>query len=93
MAGELVALLVTVTVPLAFPPAVGANVTVRLADWLGVKVRPDDTPLSPKPAPETCTLEIVMFELPLFVSFTVDEPRLPTLTFPKLTLPGLMPSR
>ncbi len=81
------------TVPAAFPALVGANVTLRLADWLGVKVRPEETPLSPNPAPDICTFEIVMFELPLFVSVTVDAPRLPTLTFPKLTLPGLTPSK
>jgi hypothetical protein len=93
VAGEFVALLVTVTLPLTLPAAVGANAIVSVTDWLGVKTVPPDTPLALYPAPVTATLDMVTLEFPLFVSVTLAEPLLPTLTLPKLTLAGVAPSR
>lgn len=93
VAGEFVALLATLTLPVALPVAVGANRTVRVAVWLGVRVKPDVTPLALNPAPDTFTPEMVTFEFPLFVSVTVSELLLPTATPPKFKLVGFAPSR
>jgi len=46
-------------------------------DWLGVRTVPEVTPVALNPAPATVTLEIVTFELPLFVSVTLNELVLP----------------
>ena len=43
--GEFVALLVTVTVAVKLPAAVGANVTSKVADCVGVSFKPAATPL------------------------------------------------
>lgn len=43
--GEFAALLTTVTLPLKFPAASGANVESRFADCPGDKIKPADTPL------------------------------------------------
>ena len=93
VAGEFVALLVTVTLPFTLPAAVGANAMLSVADWLGVRTVPAVTPLALNPAPVTATLDMVMLEFPLFVSVTLDEPLLPTFTFPKLRLAGVAPSK
>lgn len=44
--GELVALLTTLTLPLALPSAVGANVTVSVAVWFGASVSPEVIPVA-----------------------------------------------
>ena len=93
VAGEFVALLVTVTLPLTLPAAAGANAISSATDWLGVRAVPAVTPLALNPAPVTVTLDIVTFEFPLFVSVTLAEPLLPTLMLPKFRLAGLAPSR
>jgi hypothetical protein len=54
---------------------------------------PDVTPLVLNPVPVTVTPEIVTFELPVFVTVTFNGLVLPTFTFPKLRLVGLVPSR
>jgi len=46
VAGELLALLATETLPLALPAAVGANTTFKLAVWPGVSVVLALTPLA-----------------------------------------------
>src|SRR5690242_8777003 len=91
VAGELVALLATVTLPEALPVAVGAKVTLRVADWLGVKVVPALRPLALNAAPLVVTDEILTSEFPLFVTVAVSELLLLTLTLPKLRLVGLAP--
>ena len=48
-------------------------------------------PLALKPAPEVLTAEMVTLEFPVFVTVTFCELLLPTFTFPKLRLEGLMP--
>jgi hypothetical protein len=89
VAGELVALLTTETLPVTLPAAVGANVTLRVAVWLAARVSGRVKPLALKPAPETFTCEIVTLELPLFVSVTACVLLVPTNTLPKLKLAGL----
>jgi hypothetical protein len=72
--GEPVALLATLTfAPVTAPPFVGENVTVRVTDCPGIRTVPFDTPLTENPAPVVATAEIVMFELPLFVSTVGKE--------------------
>jgi hypothetical protein len=92
VAGELVALLEIVTEALTAPAADGANCTVTVTDWLGVRVSPEATPLVLKAALETPTFEIVTLALPLLVSTALSELLLPTFTFPKLKLVVLSPS-
>jgi hypothetical protein len=82
-------LLATDTEPEAAPAAVGVNVTVRVTVWLGVSVVPEVTPLAEKPEPVVVTPEIVMFELPLFVSVTFCVAFEPTLVFANVTVEGL----
>jgi hypothetical protein len=91
--GEFVALLAIVTLaPLTAPADVGANVTVKLADCPGVNVMPLETPLALNPAPFVVTLEMVMFEFPLFVIDVDSELLLSSATLPKERLAGLAPS-
>src|SRR5258706_144150 len=93
IAGELVALLRTVTLPTAVPAAVGENATMSGVICFGVRSVPAVTPLGLNPIPTGVTLEIVTFEFPLFVSVVLREALLPTFTFPKPKFVGLAPSR
>ena len=93
-----VALLVTVTDPLAAPAAVGAKVTVSdcvapLARVNGVETLPKE-----KPLPAIDTLETVTGPGPALETVTVCAAELPTLTLPKFTdagdeerVPGVVP--
>jgi hypothetical protein len=92
-AGEFVALLVIVTLPIALPASVGANTSLSVVDCVGVRVTPAIALLLLNPAPETRTLEIVTFEFPWFVTVTSDELLLSIFTGPKFTLDGFAPSR
>ncbi len=87
--GEFVALLVIVSVPVAFPAAFGSKFTVNVFDSSGVSVCAPPDPLSAKPVPETVTLEIFAFAFPEFVTFTLAEPAPPTFTLPKLNVVAL----
>jgi hypothetical protein len=91
MAGELVALLTTVTLPFTPPEFEGEKTTCNVAIWLGPNVKPDETPFALNPVPDVVTLEIVTFEFPLFVSVTFKVLLLPSFTFPKPKLVGLTP--
>lgn len=66
--------------------------TLRVADWFGVRVKPEPTPLSLNPVPVGVTPEIVMFEFPLFVRVTVRDLLLPRMTLPKSRLVGFAPN-
>jgi hypothetical protein len=86
VAGEPVALLVIVTLPLTLPALVGVKMTLMVSFCEGVKVTGTLAPLSEYPAPfaaiwETCTLE-----LPVLVTVTVCVELVPVFTFPKLTV-------
>lgn len=93
VAGEFVAVLVIVRVPLYVCTAVGSNATVTVAVWLGVKIVPFDTPEALNPVPDVDTVEIVTFEFPLFVSVTLSGSLLLTSTLPKFSVVGLAPSK
>ena len=67
--GELVALLLTVMLPLADPFADGANVEASVVVCPGERMIPLALP-ELKPAPATRTCEIVTLEFPVFVSVT-----------------------
>lgn len=91
VAGEFVALLAMLTLPLAAPALLGANSTVTVADWFGVSTSPEVRPLALKPVPDEPTLEMVTLEFPLLVTTALNVLLLPTLTLPKLKLEVLSP--
>jgi hypothetical protein len=93
VAGEFVALLAILTLPLTVPAPVGANSAVTVTDWFGVSTSLVFTPLELNPAPVTPTFEIVTLEFPLFVNATLCELLLPTFTLPKLNVDVLSPSK
>jgi hypothetical protein len=64
--GELVALLTTVTVPVAFPPTVGVKLMLKEAPLPASKVKGNGIELELKPAPFTVTCEMVTVPVPLF---------------------------
>lgn len=74
---------VTVRFPLAAPALVGLNVAVKVTLWFAESVIGRLSPLMEKPAPVTLTCEMVMDELPVFVS---DSERL--WLFPTWMLPN-----
>src|SRR6516225_815066 len=86
------ALLVIEILPLTPPTDVGANVAVRVAALLGDITVPLDTPLVLNPAPAAVTLEIVTFELPVFVNVIVLVLLVNSWTFAKFRLDGFAPS-
>jgi hypothetical protein len=89
VAGELVALLVTVTVPVTPPVDVGAKVTFKAADCPAARTVLEETLLVLTPAAEALTPEIVMLELPVFLSVTPRVLVEPVSMLPKLKLVGL----
>ena len=88
VAGELVAVLTTETLPAALPAAVGAKVTLKVALRRAARLRGSESPLMLNPAPVTDACETVTLCVPLFLSVTVSVLRLPTVTVPKLRLVG-----
>ena len=93
IAGELVALLVTETLPGRLPVAAGVSVTLKVAVCPGVRICPVETPLAVYPAPEMTTFEIVTLELPALVNVTLWTLLLPILTLPKFKVVTLGLSR
>jgi len=83
VAGEFVALLATVTLPVTPRMAAGANIMLRLAVAPGATICPPDIPLAVNPAPDIVTLEIVTLEFPELVNVTPKMLLLPRITFPK----------
>jgi hypothetical protein len=67
---ELVAVLVTATLPLKAPVAMGANVTLKLAVCPGAKVSGIARPLTLKELPVAVSVNTVTDEFPVFVSVT-----------------------
>jgi hypothetical protein len=89
--GVVVELLEIVIVALAAPDVVGVNVTCSVADWAGVRTVPALMPLVLNAPAAPLIPEMVMFELPLFVSVEVSELLPPKFTLPKLSVVGLAP--
>jgi hypothetical protein len=88
--GDAGSLLVIVILPVSFCAAIGEYVAVNVADWPGVIVFGVVIPLTPNAAPETVTIEMVKLAVPAFVNVTAEVLDVPVVTFPKLTLAGLM---
>ena len=78
------ALLATLTLPVAAPAVDGVNVAVRVAVCPGVRIKPVESPLALKPAPETLTLDTVTVEFPELVRVTVLLLVVDKLMLPKL---------
>jgi len=94
VAGELVALLTTDTLPDTLPATVGANPTLSEALCPAARLTGNGIPLTLKPAPVTLTCEMITVLFPELVRATVCVPlALPTITFPKLKLLALVESR
>ncbi len=66
--GELLALLVSVILPVKLPAVVGAKVTLKVAVLPAVKVSGSKSPLMLKPAPDTEDFETVMAAPPRLLS-------------------------
>jgi hypothetical protein len=90
MAGELVALLTTETLPVTLPATVGVNVTLNHVFCPGDRVWGRGRSLILKPVPVIMTLERVTLAVPVFFNITGSVLLLPRLIFPKLVLVGFM---
>lgn len=86
LTGEPLALLVTATVPLSDPAAVGANVTSNVMVWLGARVTGVLALVNVKPAPLSLIPESCALALPVLVTVTGSIDALPVFTLPKLRL-------
>jgi hypothetical protein len=77
------------TLPVAFPPVVGANFTLKVTLCPAFNVTGNARPLMLNPAPEVLAALIFKFDPPEFVSVSVLLRLVPTSTLPKFTLEGL----
>lgn len=66
LTGELVALLLIVTLPVSRPLDDGVKVVVKMVDWPGLKMSPL-APLELNPAPAIATCEMVTIAFPALV--------------------------
>jgi hypothetical protein len=89
VAGELVALLATVTLPVMLPVADGEKVTFSAAFCPGARIKPEETPLAANFPPATLTPEMVTLELPALMTVMLRVLLVPVVTFPKLKLETL----
>ena len=80
--GEPAAELVTVTVPVFDPAAVGLKTTLKVNVWPEASVTGTPAPLSANPVPFSVIPETVTLALPEFVTVTLNVDELPVLTFP-----------
>ena len=85
---ELVALLVTVTLPDALPTAVGANTALRVAVAAAFNVKGTVIPFTVNPVPLAAMLEIWTAAVPVLLKMMDFVALLPVLTLPKLTEAG-----
>ena len=83
--GELLALLVTTTLPVGLPALVGSKTTVKDVDWPAARASGKLIPVVEKPVPVLATPEIVTLEFPVFVSVTLLDSLVFVVTLPKLT--------
>lgn len=86
--GELVAVLVTVTVPEKLPAVVGANAVLKEVDCPVERVRGSAMPVTLNPLPIMVFCEIDMSELPVLVSVTLWVALVPVVKLPKLSEVG-----
>jgi hypothetical protein len=76
--------------PVSLPAAFGLNSALKVTDWLGVSVCGVLNPDMPNPVPVTLTDLIAALSVPLFVNRSVWVDGLPTITFPKPTVDGVI---
>jgi len=86
--GELVALLVTVTLPEKLPEVVGANVMLKDVDCPAARVRGSAKPVALNPAALILICETDTLELPVFARVTECVPLVPVVMLPKLSEAG-----
>ena len=87
--GELVALLMTLRLPVALPAEAGAKLTVSGKFCPGASVTFPEKPLTANPAPVMTTCETLTGPCPLFWSASPCEAEVPTGVLLKFTLFGL----
>jgi hypothetical protein len=85
VAGELVVLLMTETVPETFPVAVGENLISNVVCWDGPIDIGSEMPLTVNPGTGTLACKIDKFDPPVLNTVTDCVTVLPTATDPKLT--------
>ena len=86
--GELVALLVTVTLPERLPVVAGSNVTVKEVDCPAARARGGVKPETVKPAPASVSCEMVTPAFPVLAKVTVCVALVPVVRLPKLSEVG-----
>ena len=87
--GDVGALLTSIRLLEELAPDVGVKLTVKAVDFPGANVSGKARPvrLNPVPGPESCVM--LRGAPPAFVRVTACELVWPTVTVPKLTLPGV----
>ena len=75
--------------PAAAPAAVGVNVAVKVALWPAFNVTGRLGPVMLNPVPLAAAPEMVTLSPPVLLTLTGTLCALPSVTFPKFTLPGL----
>ena len=86
--GEVGALLTSIRLPAELVPDVGVKLTVKAVDFPGANVSGKVRPLRLNPVPGPASCVRLRFAPPAFVRVTVCELVWPTVTVPKLILPG-----
>ena len=83
-------LLVSETIPLAFPVADGVKLTARVTYWPGARVTPCPIPEVMKPEPETVSCCSVSEPVPVLAKVAPSVVVAPVATSPKSTLESYM---
>ena len=86
VAGDPVALLVTVTFPTALPAADGSKITLNVRLCVGESVTGAAAPVKENPLPLRAICEIFTLAFPVLVTVTLFEEEVPVVTLPKLRL-------
>jgi hypothetical protein len=86
VAGELVALLTTLRLPVALPAVGGAKLAVSVKLWPAARVTAPGKLLRLNPAPVMAACEMLTLAVPVFVSATVCRVEVPTRVLPKFRL-------
>jgi len=88
VAGELAALLTTVTLPARLPAEAGVNVTLKEVDWPAARFSGSVIPLVLNPVPVALTCEMEMLEFPVLEIVTLCVALVPVVRLPKLSDAG-----
>ena len=88
VAGELVALLTTVTLPARLPVEVGAKLTLKDVDWPAARLSGSVIPLVVNPVPLALTCEMETLEFPVLEIVTLCVALDPVARLPKFSEEG-----